>query len=264
MATEHHLLVVIDPTQTVHPSLEAVMAWAKKTPERMKLTFLLIASDQTRKNVDLTYMTCSGDWVKDTIYQPLADLGCEFNVLISWSRDWSETLIELEVQLDIDLTIIPYYEGVSADILSEENWKLLRKSQHPILIARHKPDGFEPRILAAVKDQDERFEERNTRVLSAGKQLAEDFNLDLHIVNAYSDSMNFPDRTRISNTTGVANENVHVKIGEPAAVIKEVASEINAGMVIVSSHKRSGLQGMLRGNTVEKIMGGVGRDILMV
>lgn len=264
MASTPHLLIVVDPTQDYHPSIHRALSMASATKEKVELTFLLLASDQTRKNNDLTYLTCSDSWINENIHKPVNALNTDHSILISWTKDWPETLIDLEANLDPIMTVIPYYGHSSEHTLSDENWKLLRSAKKPVLIARKKEGEIKRRVLASIKTQDSRYEERNETLLSGAKRISELYDLEVHVVNAYSDSMNYPDRAKIAAMANVTNECVHVKLGDPQDVICSVADEVDPDIVLISSHRRRGLKGLLRGNTVEKIIDCVGRDILMI
>lgn len=264
MESKSHILVVVDPTQDYHPSIQRALAMCSVSQGDLALTFLLLASEQTRKSSDLTYLTCSDSWIQENITTPVSAANVEHRILISWTKDWPETLIDLEARLDPTMTVIPYYGHTSEYTLSDENWKLLRSAKKPILIARKREGEFQSRILASIKTQDERYQERNKTLIEGAKRLVDTFGVELHIVNAYSDSMEYPDRAKIATMAEVPNNFVHVKLGDPQDVICAVADEINPDIVLISSHKRQGLKGLLRGNTVEKIVDCVGRDILMI
>ena len=264
MESVPHILIVVDPTQDFHPSIHRALAMASATSDGVELTFLLLASEQTRKSSELTYLTCSGSWINEQIHAPATEIGVKHSLLISWTKDWAETLIDLESGLNVDMTIIPYYGRGSEHALSDENWKLLRSAKKPVLIARKKEGGLQRKALASIKTQDNRYDERNELLLGGAKRLCKTYGLELHVVNAYSDSMNYPDRAKIAAMAGVSNDLVHVKMGDPQDVICSTADEVNPDIVLISSHRRRGLKGLLRGNTVEKIVDRVGRDILMI
>ncbi len=264
MTDKLNILVVVDPTQTHHPSLERALVMARQSQRQLHLIFLLLSTEQTRKSDDLTSLTCSGQWVNEHIHAPVAELGIEHSILISWSKNWSETLLALETREDVGMTLISFYGSGREHLLSDDNWKLLRNSSKPILIARQKEGETSRRLLASIKTQDSSYEERNKNVINGAQTLAEVYNMELHVVNAYTDSLSFPDRAKVAALAAVPNEHVHIKVGEPQKVICDVARDINADLVLISSHQRKGFQGMLRGNTVEKIIAGVGRDVLMI
>ncbi len=62
---------------------------------------------------------------------------------------------------------------------------------------------------------------------------------------------------------GVDCADVHVKIGNPAHVIRDAASELEADLIVVGTHGRHGL-GLLLGSTANAVLHGVGCDVLVV
>ncbi len=81
------------------------------------------------------------------------------------------------------------------------------------------------------------------------------------MVNAYSDSLHYPDRAQLATKTGVDSNKIHVKGGSPEDVIAEVAKEVNADVVVIGTRKRSS---RWRGNTAERIITRVNCDILAI
>ena len=62
---------------------------------------------------------------------------------------------------------------------------------------------------------------------------------------------------------GVDRADVHVKVGNPAHVIRDAASELEADLIVVGTHGRHGL-GLLLGSTANAVLHGVGCDVLAV
>ena len=47
--------------------------------------------------------------------------------------------------------------------------------------------------------------------------------------------------------------NMHVRIGDPGSVTAQLAQELNAGLVVVGSHGRTGIQHFLLGSVAERV-----------
>lgn len=84
------------------------------------------------------------------------------------------------------------------------------------------------------------------------------------MVNSYEDSMEYPDRAKIAAMANIPNDRIHVKNGEPEDVICATADQIDADIILIASQQRKGLRGALRGNTIEKILQRLDRDVLMI
>jgi universal stress protein E len=162
------------------------------------------------------------------------------------------------------MTIVPFYGRVEGHLSSDEKWKLLRNAPNPVLLASQQELKESRRMLCSIKTQDEGYADKNEQVLSVAKQMANNFDIELHVVNAYSDSMAYPDRAKIASEIGIANDHINVKMGSPEDVICDTAEELESPLVVIASQRRSGFKGALRGNTVEKILERVNRDVLLV
>ncbi|MFK7912449.1 MAG: universal stress protein [Pseudomonadales bacterium] len=68
---------------------------------------------------------------------------------------------------------------------------------------------------------------------------------------------------RMAAAHGIGPDRVHVKLGAPAREIRELASVLNADLIVVGSHARHGL-GLLLGSTANAVLHGVPCDVLVV
>jgi nucleotide-binding universal stress UspA family protein len=60
------------------------------------------------------------------------------------------------------------------------------------------------------------------------------------------------------------DDRIHVDQGPAELLIPQVAQRIEAKLVIVGTVARSGLQGVLLGNTAEQVLGRLNSDILVL
>ena len=102
----------------------------------------------------------------------------------------------------------------------------------------------------------------NERIIERGIFLAEYFGAELHIVNAYTDSENFPDRGMISRMSGLPRENIHRDMGKPEDVIAATAEKVNANMVILGISPRTGISAKFASHTTEKVMEKITVDVV--
>ncbi|MYM64115.1 universal stress protein [Pseudomaricurvus sp. HS19] len=264
---EHQVtvLIVIDPSKNEHPALDRALLLADRAfnGARVKMVFLLNSSETTTAKAGA--VLCDSAWVKENIYtRLLTKPNIEHSVVMGWGPSFNDVILEASHSVQPTLSIVPQYDTSSASRFSDERWKLLREATNSVLLAPVGPRQHSGKLLCAFKLQDETYDERNQRIAEIGKKFGEIFGLEVHAVNAYNDSMNFPDRSRIANMTGIANENIHVKLGEPDDVICGVAEEIDADLTLIASKQRKGWKGALRGNMIEKISERMNRDILMI
>ena len=67
----------------------------------------------------------------------------------------------------------------------------------------------------------------------------------------------------IANVNGVNPENIHLPVGRPADEIQNLAQKLDADLIVIGTHGRSGF-GLLLGSTANAVLHGVKRDVLSV
>jgi universal stress protein A len=67
----------------------------------------------------------------------------------------------------------------------------------------------------------------------------------------------------IAEVSGISKENVHLRLGDAADEIKEIANEIDAELIVLGTHGRSGIK-VLLGSTANAVLHGVKQDVLAV
>jgi universal stress protein E len=94
--------------------------------------------------------------------------------------------------------------------------------------------------------------------------LADNYGADFHVVNAYIDSLLYPDRGRLAKHTGLNQKNTHVVKGYTDEVIAKVAKKIDADVVVIGTLGQTGLTKTRRGNTAERVISAVDVDVVVV
>lgn len=264
MEQQISVLVVIDPSQQTHPALERALLLAKRATGdlRAKMVFVVTPFKHTLQQTPA--VLCTSEWLKANIHDQLQGTLVDYSVILGWGASSTEIIIEAAAKVNAILTIAPHYEHPGNRLLSDDRWKLLRESTNPVLIASRPARNHAGRMLSTLKIQDEDYAERNARMLETAAKFTAIFGLESHVVNSYEDSLEYPDRAKLAALANIPNERVHVKNGEPEDVICEVADEIDADLILIASQQRRGLRGALRGNTIEKIVERLDRDVLMI
>ena len=149
---------------------------------------------------------------------------------------------------------------------TENKWKLFKRAFCPVLLVR---DGAAPErkvVLAAVNFQAIRDQQQqlNSNILARGKALAESYGAEFHVVNAYLDSMLYPDRGRLAKETGLDSNNIHVVQGYTDEAIAKVSKEISADVVIIGTLGQNGMIKTIRGNTAERVISALDVDVVVI
>ncbi|MEH6909694.1 MAG: universal stress protein [Oceanicoccus sp.] len=265
MSNQDTLFVVVDPTQTDHVALERAIITSRlrDVPPKLKV-FVGVDSAAVSLDADNPDIYRDSHWFEN-LKKPLEDEGLDYTLVICWSTQWQEAVLQAAEKTEADLILIPDYStGNSRNRFSDAKWQLLRYAKCPVLICRTGADVQRKTVLAAVKMQDksQAYTELNEKIVARGKWMAERYGADFHVVNAFSDSVNYPDRGTMVRKIDIQPEKIHVHQGSPEDVVAEVAAEINADIVVIGTLKRRGMKLAMRGNTSERVMSKIKQDVM--
>ena len=259
------VLAVMDPSQEKHPALRRVIIGAEKRKEK-PLLIIFMAVDYELHSVSGAKPVLYRDpkWF-DEIVERLKGAKSPYEIAMSWSQNWAESVVELAKKEKADRIMVP----VSLDqegnhIITDEMWKLLRKTSVPVTLVHPGQPEVRDVILAAVKMQDPEYATLNKKVLKLGRELADIYGAKLHVVNAYTDSAEFPDRAQLIKAAGVPNNQVHVLPGTSDEIIRQVADKQKANLLLIGVQHRTGIVATLRGNTITRILRKQKRDVMSV
>lgn len=265
------ILVVVDPTRKEQPALERALASSNLDTHPKIHIFISVDLASTESSADNPKLYKSADELLD-LFRPLNEKGINYTTEICWAPQWHEAILRSAKNNEVDMIIVSDYSNEDETAgsfnglrhrLSDPKWGLLRNAIRPVFLVR--PNALRKRstILAAVKTQTVKTEYNtlNDKIISRGKWLASLYDADFHVVNAYPDSDNYPDRGQLRRITDMDPGKVHVKLGSPEEVITETAEEIDADIVVIGTLARKGVLAAMRGNTSEKVMDKLKQDI---
>ena len=192
--------------------------------------------------------------------------GLKYTFELCWSNQWQQAVLNCSSRHRPTHIFMPdYQEEKKRSMFSGQQWALLRQASVPVSIVRPGRDGARKVLLAAVnmqKEDDERYARLNEKILSNGMEIARLYGADFHVVNAYQDSLHYPDRDRLLQRTRLPTQKVHVEEGDPAEVIANYADRIGADTVVIGTLARQGAQALMKGNTSEKVLRRVTQDVI--
>ena len=273
MSTEKEkfkLFVVVDPNDDEpHALLRAITTCRVRTDQQMEL-LIFIAVDQeainTRANNDNLFR--NQQWFHETIFKPLEDAGIDFQIAVSWSSEWQESIVQEVRRFSADMIYIPLHEKSNKIrfTFSESKWDLLKTANCPVVLIRPGSSSEYKTILAAVNFQALKPHQKdlNAKILDVAKTAAAHHKSDLHVVNGYLDSMHYPDRGRLANDTGLDSSHIHVQQGYTSEIVAEVANKIGADLVIMGTLGQTGKTRTRRGNTAERVISGLDIDTAVI
>ncbi|WP_096086014.1 universal stress protein [Agaribacterium haliotis] len=271
MAKAERIFVVVDPSSNQHPALDRVIRTAVLRPEMPVVkVFIAVDSESTDTRAVNDNLFRHESWFGEEIRGPLEKAGIEYSLEISWSGEWQKSIVQASKAFGTDRIYLPVHErseSTSRFSFSESQWDLLKTAECPVVLIQ--PGAKEDRkvVLAAVNFQALSDEQRalNKSILHWGKEVAEMYKAEFHVVNAYLDSMNYPDRGRLANETGLSSDRIHVEAGYTDESVSAVADRINADLVVMGSLGQNGLTGSRRrGNTAARVIAALKQDIMVV
>lgn len=166
------------------------------------------------------------------------------------------------------------------------DWQLLRKLDCPLMIVSDRKWRAKPSILAALDagDQNPRQRQIDLDVLGIANHWAQVKGSQLHAVytmevptakveldiieieqfereKAPEAKRLLDQRVQLSNIEGIESK---VEFGSPEKRIASYANRIKADLVVLGSVGRTGLNGLLLGNTAEKVLHNLRTDTLII
>jgi universal stress protein E len=269
MTDRKRIFVVVDPSDTHHIALDRVVKTAKLA-DHLPIVKIFIAVDADAVDTRAVNNNLFRDqsWFDTAIREPLEQAGIEFTVEVCWSNEWQESINIASKPFNPDMIYIPVHErGQSTRLFfSESKWTLLKSAHSPVALIQ--PGAKEKRevILAAVNFQAIRESQidLNKRILETGELLSRFYNAEFHVVNAYLDSLHYPDRSKLSKETGLAPARIHVEEGYTNDVVAAVAKKLDADLVVMGTLNQLGMTKTRRGNTAERLIAALEQDIIVV
>ena len=166
------------------------------------------------------------------------------------------------------------------------DWELLRRCPKPVYIAATRRRKLSGNVLATIdlRHSNAKHRAMNLRVLEAAREFAQLQQAKLHVVNVVEISQVLRDldivdsrkvqRQAVANSRelldallqpfGVPRKNVHMPVGKVGQMVAATAGKINADMLVVGTTARRGAEGMLLGNSAERILTKAPCDVLAV
>lgn len=187
------------------------------------------------------------------------------------------SLVQRAIGAEHDLLVVTSDEDVDDATIQ----RLVRKSPCPVWVIRP-TRARRTRVLAAV-DPGPDQEALNARILDVAASLGDLDDGELHVVNAWelygestmqSSAFIHTDDAEIERRrecVRVAHERAmddlvsarpeawttHVVCGAPQQVIADVIARERINLVVMGTHARSGISGLVMGNTAERVLGGL-------
>ena len=173
--------------------------------------------------------------------------------------------------------------------------QLMRRCPCPVLVLKPGPEERSRSVLAAVAPEpaEAEGEELNARILGTAAAVAALEGAEMHVVHAWkargegvlggghhlglsrAEAEHWLDKSRQSHeqwltelvaanpVSGQAPER-HLEKGDASRVISELAERIGADLIVMGTHRHTGIRGLFIGSTAEQVLGQVECSVLAV
>lgn len=216
-----------------------------------------------------------------------SDIDCK----IVWQRSVTRAIVDEINAGDYDLLIkvADNHDLTKKLLYTPLDWKLLRYSPIPVIIAKEHSWTPGANILVAINFDDEDLNAQrlmNLRLLRHAQQISTLTGGTIHLVNAavpitpstlveipgfspdlYSEAVYNQSSDKLvlfAKKHRIPESNCHICIGQPDDVIYHQAKKLNANFILIGNSARKGVVGNIIGNVCEQITDDVGCDIMVI
>lgn len=291
----NHILVVLDNEHLQQQALERA-TWLAAALDA-DLTLLTATHEaycddsssidlDTRQRIKEALINKSTAWIESFIED---DSELNIRTEVHWQKHLHDAVIDSMRHQDYDLVIKGTQQHSLVDrIFTHTDWNLLRHCPAPVLLVKNARPWRHNRILASIDatSSDEGHVIINDNILSYAEHLADHFETDLHLANAYPlvsvafamvPEVTAPDDIQKyileqhheacaewARKYNINDDHVHIDEGDADDVIARFADDLEADLVVVGTVGREGLAGVLLGNTAELLVDKVDCDVLVI
>lgn len=205
---------------------------------------------------------------------------------VIWHKSQWQGILDEQRESGADLVIKSTNFPVDEVIRTPQDWNLLRHSPVPVMLLKPSAWNNEPTIIAAIDVEEAEQRLLNQRIVRQASETSECLGGHLKLLEAYPSvehwvgpvtvAIDFnqvrakvrrkvTDRlASLCSDVGVSPEAMLVEEGEPSEAIEREVQGQQADILVMGTNQRSGVQGMLLGNTSEAILHRVNCDVLVV
>lgn len=275
MKTIYSILVIIDPKHDNNP----VLTRAKEFAKVMNASLHLLVCSESNKATDLLTQ----------LVNELHGEGFQATSEIAWYNNHHNTIVTIQKAQGCGLVIKTHLpdSALKRVIITPEDWKLLRVCPCPIIIVNQNRSWIGRPVLAAVDlgNPDKSHVVLHDALVKVANTLTRVAEGSLHLVSVYPSPI-FSEIHPDSNVPGMTPEikeiytsacktfeeqypallpeNIHLAAGAADIIIPQTAKELDAAVCVIGTVARTGISGVLIGNTVEAILDDLDCDILII
>jgi universal stress protein E len=285
MQQKTNLFVVIDPTAPHQLALVKALLIAKLGACHIH-AYLCIYKDikeagayASRKDFERRTLAEANAWVEELL-KPCEQTGVSYSSEVVWNSKWVASLTRSIEQSDCDLVIKSSYQHSKARRLFSKtsDYHLMRNCSRPILFTHQAQEWTSDRIVACLdlETPDPAHSRLNKAILDDARAFAEIVGMDLYLACAYQNSIDrdhlglgpiqggVTEQQQLGEHFGLAPERILLRHGDVVDSLRAICDEADPSIVVIGTLARSGIRGMLIGNTAEKLLDGIDADLMTI
>jgi universal stress protein E len=259
------ILIVIDPTTDQQPAFERGLDSARDTGALLHL-YACVNEQSGYASIEEAQQKFQP--ILDDLASRVQSEGFESTSELEWAPDWAMRAVSAATRCAATMIFKNSFDHspVQRELRPTSDWTLLRMASCPVLMVKNFQDWQHRRVLAAINpaSTEAAHIKLNQQIISLAQQLAGSYGSDAHFVTAFQDLNHAPDSHKIAQDCAVPPEQVHLKKGKAAEVIREVAAQLDVDLIIVGTVKRDGIKGRVVGNTCERLLDQTQSDLLVL
>jgi len=301
--TFSRLLCVIDPTREEQPALRRARWFAKHTGAAIDLQVCYYdeyLSGQRFFDSDALSKARAKTLDKqqkklDALAKPLRDEGLSVSTSVTWDHPLDEGIVRQSQALRADIVLkdIHYHSPVSRALFTHTDWALIRNCPVPLwLVSPH--DIVDPSNTVVAIDpfnMHDKLAALDKQLLDVGQLIATQTNGTLHAfhcfdprgvtaaatINTYTSMpVAMPDLERellehheirffeITDHHGIPKDHAHMAVGAVPDELATLATNLNAGLVVMGAISRNTMERLFIGATAEQTLGRLPCDLLVI
>jgi len=293
-----NVLVVLDPSVVEQKALARAIELARL--QDCKLTAFLsiydfsyemttMLSGEERESMRQAVLKDRELWINELVAE-YQNAGLRIDVQVVWHNRPFEAIVQAVLEQKFDLVIKGTHDHdvLKSMIFTPTDWHVLRKCPCPVLLVKDHAWTEQGTIIAAVNagSEQEHHHSLNQGILRQAVMLGGLLNSKVQLVTAfpgtpvniaieipefnpvdYNNNMKSHYQQSVHKLAGefsIPADQCHVVEGMPEDVIPQLATELDAEMVVIGTIGRTGLSAAIIGNTAEHVIDRLDCDVLAV
>ncbi len=229
------------------------------------------------------YVRRSGESLLEELIEPLLGGETPIESACIWNKYQWQGVLDVARDIGADFIVKGTDYPATELVRTPSDWNLLRHADVPVMLV--KPINWQgsPVILAAIDATEESDEQLNKRVLERAADLATTLGGAMHVVDVYPSvehwvgpitlAIDFDAvRSKLDKEItakvgkmleelGLEPARVHTREGHTEEEIHRTANETGTEILVMGTHRRTGADGVILGNSSEKIIHAVRCDV---